>query len=73
MSNNRNQLCGCGSGKKYKKCCWGKYNVEKGMTVLGVKGMIKTIRYKMLKQFRDTGVLPETNAARQLLKEGMNG
>ena len=71
--NTRNQTCPCGSGKKFKKCCWNKDNVAQGMTVLGVKDMFKTIRYKMLKQFRDTGVLPETNAARQLLKEGLNG
>ena len=23
---NRNDKCGCGSGLKYKKCCWAKYN-----------------------------------------------
>jgi hypothetical protein len=24
VKQSRNQLCSCGSGKKYKKCCWGK-------------------------------------------------
>ena len=23
----RNKPCGCGSGKKFKKCCWNKFNV----------------------------------------------
>ncbi|QOY35356.1 SEC-C metal-binding domain-containing protein [Anaerobacillus isosaccharinicus] len=27
MNNNRNALCSCGSGKKYKKCCLNKQNV----------------------------------------------
>lgn len=22
----RNKPCGCGSGKKFKKCCWNKFN-----------------------------------------------
>ena len=22
----RNKPCGCGSGKKFKKCCWSKFN-----------------------------------------------
>ena len=26
----RNQQCICGSGKKYKRCCWPKFNVDKG-------------------------------------------
>lgn len=24
-NNMRNMKCPCGSGKKFKKCCWGKY------------------------------------------------
>lgn len=24
MNQPRNQLCACGSGKKYKRCCWSK-------------------------------------------------
>lgn len=69
----RNKPCLCKSGRKYKLCCWPKFNVSDGLTVLGVKDMIKTLRYKMLKQFRDTGVLPGTDESRRLLTENMNG
>jgi len=27
----RNQPCICGSGKKFKKCCWNKYAANKGV------------------------------------------
>lgn len=29
---NRNELCECGSGKKYKKCCGNKYSPKKKKT-----------------------------------------
>jgi uncharacterized protein len=28
----RNDPCPCGSGKKYKSCCWGKEHIRKKMT-----------------------------------------
>ncbi len=68
----RNQLCVCGSDKKFKKCCWSRHNVAGRLTVLGVKDMIKTVRYKMLKQFRDTGILPNADKSRRILSEAQN-
>ena len=72
MSSNtltRNSKCQCGSGLKYKKCCWSKHNVADRPTVLGGKDMTKTVRYRMLKQFRDTGILPNTDELRRILTE----
>lgn len=34
MPTGRNELCPCGSGKKYKHCCEGKRRVSKGMIAL---------------------------------------
>ncbi len=36
---NRNDLCPCGSGKKYKKCCELKEVEKKKKRALGLKGM----------------------------------
>ena len=36
----RNQLCPCGSGKKYKKCCYGKNNISK---ILLSNGLVKDL------------------------------
>jgi len=55
----RNVPCLCGSGKKYKKCCWSKYNTTEQMTPAGARVMLKDMRYQMKQTMKESGVCPE--------------
>ena len=55
----RNDLCPCGSGKKYKKCCEAKAGLSKNQTIaLVVAGVLAAILLVIALMDRDRGEGP---------------
>ena len=64
----RNKPCVCGSGRKFKLCCWAEFNTTTQLTVLGLRDFFKRMRYMIMKNFRDTGVLLTAEQAAQRME-----
>jgi len=66
MSIGRNDLCPCGSGKKYKKCCLDKN--EKVRAVL-VSERRKLTKENLQQYMRDLGACPEIESLFGIIKD----
>ena len=51
----RNKPCVCGSGKKFKRCCWEKHNVSETLTTKAWGFYMKDLRYIGMQNFKKTG------------------
>lgn len=53
MKIGRNDLCPCGSGKKYKKCCWKRENIDIPNDRYTIKGKLNEI-YHLIKDWNSS-------------------
>lgn len=53
MKIGRNDLCPCGSGKKYKKCCWKRENIDIPNDRYTIKGKLNEI-YPLIKDWNSS-------------------
>lgn len=67
----RNEPCPCGSGKKYKKCCWEKDQTERAVLARAKAGADQERQQAALEALRESQALDAaSNAVLNLLRAG---
>ena len=66
----RNKPCACGSGVKFKRCCWAQYNTSQRLTRLAWKCYMKDLRYISMCHFKRTGEFLTKDKLKQIIHMG---